>query len=260
MSYGFIITRHVNSETTNKYWNHCIQCIRRFYSPEKYKIIVIDDNSNKEFLKEDFEYKNIQYIQSEFIGRGELLPYYYFYKNHFFDNAVIIHDSVFFYKKIKFTKILAPILPLWHFTEEKLENVTNSIKLSSFLKNNYLIQRKLYNSNKYEILSLNNTNSEWCGCFGLQSYINYNFLVKIQNKYNLFNLLNAVKNRNDRCCLERIFGVIFFNEFPDLIKIKSLMGNITSYCQWGYSWKNYCEDMQKYKKSNKPLIKVWTGR
>ena len=25
--FGFIITRHVNSELTNKYWNNCIQCL-----------------------------------------------------------------------------------------------------------------------------------------------------------------------------------------------------------------------------------------
>ena len=40
-TYGFIITRHVNSEKTNKYWNKCVKCIRTFY-PLK-KIIIIDD-------------------------------------------------------------------------------------------------------------------------------------------------------------------------------------------------------------------------
>jgi len=48
-NFGFIITRHVNSETTNKYWNFCIQSIRRFY-PFK-KIVVIDDNSDLRVLK-----------------------------------------------------------------------------------------------------------------------------------------------------------------------------------------------------------------
>jgi len=100
--YGFIITRHVNSEKTNNYWNLCIQSIRRFYSPYKYKIVVIDDNSNKDFVKAETNYANVIYIQSEFLGRGELLPYYYFYKYHFFEYAVIIHDSLFFLKKLKF--------------------------------------------------------------------------------------------------------------------------------------------------------------
>ena len=121
MDYGFIITRHVNSIKTNKYWNYCIQCIRRFYPSEKYKIVVIDDNSKKEFLKEFNNYENVTYIQSEFPGRGELLPYYYFYQYHFFKKAVIIHDSVFFQKRIKFENIHLPVLPLWHFENEKKE-------------------------------------------------------------------------------------------------------------------------------------------
>ena len=50
MSYGFIITRHVNSNKTNLYWNECVKRIRHFY-PTK-EIIVIDDNSNEEFVKD----------------------------------------------------------------------------------------------------------------------------------------------------------------------------------------------------------------
>ena len=53
-NYGFIITRHVNSEITNKYWNKCIQHIRINY-PNK-KIVVIDDNSKKEFLNSLFKF------------------------------------------------------------------------------------------------------------------------------------------------------------------------------------------------------------
>ena len=29
--FGFIITRHVNSEKTNNYWNHSVKLIRTFY-------------------------------------------------------------------------------------------------------------------------------------------------------------------------------------------------------------------------------------
>ena len=40
-TYGFIITRHVNSEKTNKYWNKCVKCIRTFYPLKKIIIIII---------------------------------------------------------------------------------------------------------------------------------------------------------------------------------------------------------------------------
>ena len=49
MSYGFIITRHVNSETTNKYWNQNIKLIRTHY-PLK-QIVIIDDNCYCYFIK-----------------------------------------------------------------------------------------------------------------------------------------------------------------------------------------------------------------
>lgn len=267
---GFIITRHVNSDQTNKYWNLCIQSIRRFYSAEKYKIVVIDDNSNPLFLKQyqnqdqnqDQEYKNVIYIQSEFPGRGELLPYYYFYKNpQWFKNAIIIHDSVFFQKKINFHKIVAPVLPFWHFNENKQENKQNSIFLSNYLKNNHLVQKELSNSDPYLNLNLKINSLNWTGCFGVQTFINYGFLSHLQNKYNLFNLLKVVKKRSDRCCLERIMGVLFYLESPNLKKIHSLLGDIFTYYKWEYTFDEYRNDLRTDKKiMHLPLVKVWTGR
>jgi hypothetical protein len=119
---GFIILRHVNSIKTNRYWNQNIKLLRILY-PYKL-IIIIDDNSKQEFVNADFDYKNIQVIQSEYPGRGELLPYIYFLKYKWFDNAVIIHDSVFFHKRIAFEKIKQPVVPLWHFEYDK-ENIQN---------------------------------------------------------------------------------------------------------------------------------------
>ena len=52
-NYGFIITRHVTSEQTNKYWNQCVKLIRTFYPLRK--IVIIDDNSNQTFIKTDFK-------------------------------------------------------------------------------------------------------------------------------------------------------------------------------------------------------------
>jgi hypothetical protein len=253
-SYGFIITRHVNSEKTNKYWNRAIRCIRTFY-PFK-KIIIIDDNSNQNFIKADLEYSNIQIIQSEFPGRGELLPYYYFYKNHFFENAVIIHDSIFFHKRINFEKLIGlKVLPLWHFEADK-ENINKTIIISNRLTNQIEIQKKL--SLNDNILGLNH--QKWYGCFGVQSFINYNFLKYIEKKYSLFNLLYVVKNRQDRCTLERIFGAIFnTEENHNLTKMKSLFGNIFNYQKWRYTFDEYENDV-KQKKISKAIIKVFSGR
>ena len=60
--YGFIIIRHVNSEETNKYWNECVRCIHKLHS--RIKIVIIDDNSNQNFVQNDFNYENVEYVQS----------------------------------------------------------------------------------------------------------------------------------------------------------------------------------------------------
>jgi len=253
-NYGFIITRHVNSEKTNKYWNRCIRCIRRFY-PFK-KIIVIDDNSNQDFVKAEFNYNNVEIINSEFPGRGELLPYYYFYKRHFFNNAVIIHDSAFFHKRINFDRIKNGAVPLWHFNSDK-ENVDNTIRLASVLRNNYSVIQRL---NENEIKPLGFKKDVWFGCFGGQSYINYGFLAHIEHKYGLLNLVDVVKCRSDRSCFERIIGVLFFMNQKNLYKSPSILGNIMTYSVWGYSFDQYCKFIEDKKGAPNPIVKVWTGR
>jgi hypothetical protein len=254
-SYGFIITRHVNSEKTNKYWNTCVKCIRHFYP--FIKIVIIDDNSNQEFINSTVNMENILIINSEFPKRGELLPYFYFYKNKFFENAVIIHDSVFFHRRINFEKLNGiSVLPLWHFNPDK-ENLSNTHRITNFLNNNNVIQRKI-SLNDLNILGM--SSDRWYGCFGVQSYINHNFLVSLQNKYNIVNMINGVFCRKDRCSLERIFGSIFFTECNNIIRIKSLLGNIMKYQNWGYTYDNYEKDLYKNKKLPKRIIKVWTGR
>ena len=253
-SYGFIITRHVNSEKTNNYWNLSIKLIRTFY-PHR-KIVVIDDNSNQDFVKAEFEYKNVIYEKSEYPGRGELLPYTYFLKNHYFDNAVIIHDSVFFHKRVNFEKLIGlDVLPFWHFNADK-ENFLNTQKISSVLKNNYELHQKI-NMGEINILGLNKT--QWNGNFGVQCFINRNFLIYINNKYNITNLLHVVKNKADRCSLERLFGIIFSLESKTKFKNKSLFGYIHSYQNFGYSYDEYINDINN-NKIPRYIVKVWSGR
>jgi hypothetical protein len=41
-NYGFIISRHVNSEQTNQYWNQCVKLIRTYYPLKKIVIILVE--------------------------------------------------------------------------------------------------------------------------------------------------------------------------------------------------------------------------
>jgi len=255
-NYGFIITRHVNSEQTNRYWNQCVKLIRTFYPLRQ--IVIIDDNSNQEFVKADFDYKYLTVIQSEYPKRGELLPYYYYLKYKWFPNAVIIHDSLFIHRRIPFEKLAIPVLPLWHHTYDK-ENVNNILRITSSLKNSYSLVGKI--TKKEEIvINLGFSNDKFNLCFGGQCYIKLNFLELLENKYNITNLVHVVHNRTDRCSLERILGLLFCEEYPKLIKLRSLFGDIMKQPRaFSYNYDDYNNDLNQ-KKVIHPFVKVWTGR
>ncbi len=250
--FGFIVTRHVNSVNTNMYWNHCVKLLRTLYPLRK--IIIIDDNSNYEYVKPEFEYKNIEVVKSEYPKRGELLPYYYFLKNKYFENAVIIHDSVFFHKRINFEDFGGiNVLPLWFFYPDR-ENIENTKRISKNLRNYIALDSKLNN----DISLLGLSTDKWYGCFGVQSYINLKFLERIESKYGITNLIKVVNCRADRCSLERIFGCIFFTESKITFR-KSLLGNIMKYQRWGYTYDEYMSDLKKGT-IPRTVVKVWTGR
>src|ERR1700734_1857442 len=98
MTFGFVIPVHASSEFTNNYWLENCKCIKKLYPNVDIKII--DDNSSHFIVPDDLNLDNIEIIKSEYPGRGELLPYYYFYKYKWFDVAVILHDSCFIQKEI----------------------------------------------------------------------------------------------------------------------------------------------------------------
>jgi len=239
-SFGFIITTHVNSEKTNKYWKNSVDCIRKYYDN---KIIIINDNSNPEFTFEN-EYENVIIINSEYPGRGELLPYYYFYKNNFFDKAVIMHDSMFINKHIDFNIVNNAFFFNAGTLSENDQNVKNKLKVLN--QGDSLVDY-------YE-----NNQDKWFLCFGAQSVITYDFLKTITEKYNLFKLLDYIKNREDRMDFERIYGLLCNREINPS-KIDVLYGSIYDLCSWGYTYEEYIEDKNN-NRLTKDISKVWTGR
>jgi hypothetical protein len=244
MNFGFIITRHVTSNKTNGYWNQCVKLLRTHYN--QCKIVVIDDNSDQIYVKSEYDYKNLIIIQSEYPGRGELLPYIYFLRNKWFENAVIIHDSVFFHFSYPFEKLNRKFASLWYFgnNDSVLDNI---IRVSNVLEYNTIIVNHINNWNK----------KTWLSSQGAQSYINHDFLVYLNNKYSLTNLIDVVLNRNDRYTLERIIGILIYIETHNTTTI---FGDINSlYKAPTYTFDEYINLFNKGKVMNK-IVKVWTGR
>ena len=228
---GFIILRHVNKELTNNYWILCYDNIRKYY-PENF-ILIIDDNSNYNFITDKKLYKT-NIIDSQYKGRGELLPYYYYLHNKLFDIAVIIHDSVFINKYIDFNVNKYKLL--WEF-EHKWDQKNDETKMINLF-------------NDKELLNFYENKNLWKGCFGGMSIIRHDYLIDINNKYDLSKLLNCVLNRFNRCSFERVIACLLqINE-----KKETLLGNIHDYCKWKITFK------EKDNYTHLPLIKVWSGR
>ena len=231
-SVGFIILRHVNSSETNQYWIHCYNCIRKYY-PENY-IVIIDDNSNPEFIS-NIQFYKTQIIYSEFHKRGELLPYYYYAYNHFFDIAVIIHDSVFINKYIDMNVDKYKII--WNFEHywDQIEDETRIINVFD----------------DSELLDFYHNKSEWTGCFGGMVVITHEFLKEVNLKYKIDKLLDVIICRYNRCSFERVIACILQKMHPiDGV----LLGNIHAYMDWCITFN------QKDDYCHLPMIKVWSGR
>jgi len=204
--------------------------------------VIIDDNSNPIFLKSECNTSEIAIINSEFRGRGEILPYYYLLKHKWFENAVIIHDSVFINKRIHFEAFCGqPVVPLWSFDANN-EHIPTVKRLAAQLTNNIHITNLLSNT------GLPSIQKKWTGCFGAMCFINTSYLVFINSKYNLAILVHHIKCRDDRCALERILGIIFASK-------TSMFGDIFKYGIWGLTYDEYMN-----KKVTRPVIKVFTGR
>lgn len=236
--YGFVITRHVNSPTTNLYWIECLKCIRLYYPT--HPVMIIDDNSNPVFLVSDnADMTNVAVVESEYHGRGELLAYYYFYKLKPFDKAIVIHDSVFIQKYINFQST-DPVSFLWNF-QHTWDTPHGEIQLIQHLKDS----ERLY--------PLHMSQDKWLGCFGVMSVIDYVFLSNLQDTYGFFNLLNHVTHRGARCHLERVFALLCYAELGN---VKSFLGDIHAHYTNSFTFEKYISS--GIVDSN--IIKVFTGR
>jgi hypothetical protein len=231
-NFGFIMLRHVNHKQHDKFWIKSYDCIRKYY-PET-PITIIDDSSNYSLI-ENKELTNTIILNSELPKRAEFLPYYYFLHNHWFDNAIIIHDSVFINSKLDLD--FTNYKPLWSFShifnkpyEEK--------RILSHMKNSDLL------------LQFYDQLDRWSGCFGAMSIISHNYLKFIHKKFDLHTLIPLIQTRQDRMCFERIIACLmyFFDKQP------ALFGDIHQYGLWDIKYD------EAIKHTYLPVIKAWAIR
>lgn len=248
-NYVIYITRHMCNEVTSKYWIQNYENIRKFY--KNIKVIIIDDNSKDEYLKNDKDY-NIEIINTEHHGRGEILPYYYFSNSNGKKYALIIHDSIIMEKEIHNFIEEKEYISLWNFfpRTERKKNVEYF---------DYLFKNELENINEY--IELFNTN-EWRGVFGGMSIISNTLVCRLKDKYNIFEIcMRKIDKRKGRKVFERMLGLFLHKE--GINTYECLLGNIQHWCKFHYNvWWDISIDkyLSSDKKNNCILSKIWSGR
>ena len=153
-----------------------------------------------------------------------------------------------------------PVLPLWDHVYDK-ENLYNLVRIASVLKNNYTLIKNLTKSNDNNvIIGWGKRNEQFKLCSGTQCFINIRFLELLEQKYKISNLINVIRNRSDRCGLERIMGLLFYQEYIHFSNKTSLFGNIFTHpYAFKYTYEKYTNDLKKKRVAN-IFVKVWTGR
>jgi len=238
---GIIILRHVKNIEQNKLWYFSYECARKIYP--NIKIMIVDDNSDYEYITNQNKLINTIIIRSEYSGRGELLPYYYLFKTKIFDKALIIHDTSFIcnYINIDINDNIKFLWQVSHYYDEllagyKIDNTMNKPVLKYLNHSDDLLT--YYNRRNEE-------NPPWYGVFGVMSIVKRSFINVLHTKYNLFNVFNYVKVRRNRAEMERIFGLLccYENNISDKnFCFSTLNGDLHCYLQnndlWKYSHKN----------------------
>jgi len=236
---GIIMLRHVSDKKSDLFWKHCYDCIRNFYPTSN--VLIIDDNSKYEFITDKELDKNVIVIQSEYPGRGELLPYYYYSLpgNNFCETALCIHDSMFITRYIDIGDVKTCKM-LWSFSNHHPYDIDNAHRILSCYKDKKL--NNLFNSN------------QWKGCFGGMCIINHNYLLEINNQYKIKLMLNKVTKRAEREAFERVWGVIMQVCEKTSNFNNTLIGDIHNKTYWGTTW----EQRNEYKRH--PITKTWYSR
>ena len=239
-TFGFIISRHVNSPLTNKYWIECCLCIRKYYKENW--IIIIDGNSDYNYVNSfNIEINNLRVIKSEYPNSGEFSPFIYYIREKYFDTAVIIHDSIFVNSYIDFNIDLFAVFWDFHKCNDKgLLPLIDDI-LSVF-------------EDKDELISLYHKRDR-VSIFGSNVVITHDALMKVNEKYNFDLLIPKMQNKAQRCCLERVLPILLYKTFPDH-SFKLYFGDILKYMQFGVRYSCY----ENNRLNHLPLIKVWTFR
>lgn len=238
---GFVILRRVYSNESNNYWKECYKCIRRHYDNP---ILIIDNNSKTEFLKENMDLVNCDVVYDTQNKESEIaLAYYYFHKLRPFDQAIIFHDTVFIQMKIDFELGNDEnIRFIWSYDKKEFFSTidVNFHHLCHNISGYFNIMRILHDSAL-----------EYEGCFEGMCIIKWKMLDTLEKDHKLFStVLPRISRKSDVAAFEKLISLFAYYKNGDIPK--SYFGNIHKYINTMVSYTEYLTGYY----SDYPIVKV----
>jgi hypothetical protein len=236
----FVILRHLRTNKDNDLWISSYNAIRQYYTNP---IVIIDDASTVNTI--NGKLVNTEVIYSEYSGAGEVLPYYYFWKNRWADHMIFLHDSMFLARPFRKDELGEENMRfLWHFTEP------TERKLETYLT---MLQG---GAEAWEGLQT----TGWRGCFGAAGVVSLEAVDRLEAAYEVWSrLVLAVRARVDRKMFERILGVLAGRE--GLTDGQGVFGDITKYPDAFESQAQTLAAAQRLAAGYDTAVwKVWKGR
>jgi hypothetical protein len=255
--FGFIMTRCVRLPVHNELWRENYRCLRRHFPTTP--ILIIDDYSDLTLVDQHFPMTNAAILYSDLPpGKGEILPYYYFYHRRPFRKAVMLNDGMLLQRREPLWSAIqhtSDFTCLWNFDEFRDNELEEQLHLISALKAD--IQGRLR--------ALRLDMNRWTGCFSSASIMSWEFVARIHKAYGLLDMVSAIQTRADRMGLERVLGLIAADSHGTSARSQhedtiSVFGSIIQHRKTGsYSWQDYMQDKARGS-ITEPIIKIWNGR
>ena len=254
--FGFIMTRCVRSPTHNELWRENYRCLRRHFPTAP--IVIIDDYSDLTQVDQNFRMTNAAVIYSELPpGKGEILPYYYFYHRRPFYKAVILNDAMLLQRREPLWSAIqstSDFRYLWYFDDFRDNELEEQLYLISALKAKH----------QDRLRDLHTRAGLWTGCFSSASIMTWDFVSHLHHTYGLLDMVPAIEGRKDRMGLERVMGLLTadaadrdLTQSPDRW---SVFGSILKHRKTGsYHWQDYVHD-KAHGDIAEPMVKIWNGR
>ena len=242
---GFIVLRCVRKKEQNTLYKECYEAIRK-YHPDL-KIVIIDDNSDKNVLENDYPMTNVEIIESEYPAAGEYLPYWYLLQRKMFKKAIFIQDSMILNTKIPYEGV-----DDYMFLYENPNINGNHSELNMLLDNT-----KVPNELKARV-----ERGDWRGCWGSMMIITSDFLQKLEDVVGISKWKEFINNRTMRMVLEAAIGIVCMhvNSNKDKFNVFGMSGDMNVMKEPGnekYTLAMYLADKTRIKDS---IIKIWNAR